>query len=194
MTWLTARELAGLPGMPTSERRTRDKLAALRATGRPRIGRTGGGGLEYDPTALPAETRAALAARAIDNGAAKALALVEPAPLVSFAPPAPPAPPLAPLPLPEPSRRPPSDHDKACADARMVLVSQVLELEPLHGVKKACAILALRLAAGKRRRSCRPPPALPASALAATWSAPAPWSATSRSTGPMVGAACCPPP
>ncbi|MGP3505818.1 DDE-type integrase/transposase/recombinase [Paracidovorax citrulli] len=149
MTWLTARELAGLPGMPTSERRTRDKLVALGASSRPRPGSTGGGGLEYDPASLPAETRAALAARVISTSGSKALALVEQAPVVSFAPPAPPPVPLAPLPAPAPGRRPPSDHDKACADARMVLINQVLELVAIHGVKKACAILALRLASGE---------------------------------------------
>lgn len=36
MTWLTARELAGLPGMPGSERRTRDKLAQLQVPMRSR--------------------------------------------------------------------------------------------------------------------------------------------------------------
>ena len=58
MTWLTAQEIAGLPGMPTSERRTRDKLAALAVESRPRAGRMGGGGLEYNPAGLPEETRA----------------------------------------------------------------------------------------------------------------------------------------
>ncbi|MBF9263373.1 DNA-binding protein, partial [Paracidovorax cattleyae] len=89
MTWLTARELAGLPGMPTSERRTRDKLVALGIENRHRAGRVGGG-LEYDPASLPAETRTALAARVISTSGSKALALVEQAPVVSFAPPAPP--------------------------------------------------------------------------------------------------------
>ena len=50
MTWLTARELAGIAGLPSSERRTRDRLAALgvvRAVGGARLDdrlREGAGG------------------------------------------------------------------------------------------------------------------------------------------------------
>ena len=54
--------------------------------------------------------------------------------------------PLAPLP--DPKRRPPSLTDKATADARMVLVNMVLDLEPLHGIKRACNLVALQLASG----------------------------------------------
>ncbi len=147
MTWLTARELAGLPGMPDSERRTRDKLLRIKAPSRPRAGRDGGGGLEYDTSALPAETRAAIAARTVARATTTALAKVDPAPVVSFAPPEQPLPaPLAPLP--DPKRRPPSLTDKATADARMVLVNMVLDLEPLHGIKRACNLVALQLASG----------------------------------------------
>ncbi|WP_226448945.1 Mu transposase C-terminal domain-containing protein [Acidovorax radicis] len=68
--------------------------------------------------------------------------------LVSFAPPQSPLP--APLvPMPEPTRRPPSLTDKATADARMLLVNMVLDLEPLHGVKRACATVALQFASGQ---------------------------------------------
>lgn len=148
MSWLTARELAGLPGMPASERRTRDKLAALGLCGRIRAGREGGGGLEYDTSALPAETRAAIAARTVAQATSTAMALVEPAPVVSFAPPEKPLPaPLAPSP--EPQRRPPSLADKTTADARLLLVNMVLELEPTHGIKRACAVVALQLASGQ---------------------------------------------
>lgn len=143
MTWLTARELAGMPGMPTSERRTRDKLVALNAPSRTRSGREGGGGLEYDCSALPAETRAALTARSIAEAGALALVTVEPAPVRSFAPPEKPLPDQL---VPVPSRRPPSVADKAVADARVQLVNMLHELVPLHGTKKSCAILAGQIA------------------------------------------------
>ncbi len=148
MIWLTAREIAGLPGMPSTEFRTREKLERLVVPNRPRAGREGGGGLEYDSSALPPETRAAIAARTVAKAASTALAQVDPAPVVSFAPPEKPLPaPLAPAP--EPTRRPPSLTDKATADARMLLVNMVLDLEPLHGIKRACNLVALQLASGQ---------------------------------------------
>ena len=148
MTWLTAREIAGLPGMPSTEFRTRERLGRLGIDNRPRAGREGGGGLEYDTSALPAETRAAIAARTVAKAACTALAQVDTAPVVSFAPPEKPLPaPLAPMP--EPNRRPPSLTDKATADARMLLVNMVLDLEPLHGIKRACNLVALQLASGQ---------------------------------------------
>lgn len=150
MNWLTARELAGLPGMPASERRTRDKLTALAVASRPRQGREGGGGMEYDCSALPAETRAAIAARQIARAGTTALALVEPTPVRAFVPPMP-----APLPQPQPgqlvpvpSHRPPSQADKAVADARMRLVTMVQELVPLHGLKRSCVLLAAQIVTG----------------------------------------------
>ena len=148
MTWLTARELAGLPGMPASERRTRDKLAALAVPSQPRQGREGGGGLEYDCTALPAETRKALALTKVAQAGTTAMSLVEPAPVKSFAPPEKPLPDQL-APVPSPARRPPSMADKCVADARMQLVNMLLELEPLHGVKRASSIIALQLASGQ---------------------------------------------
>ena len=148
MTWLTAREIAGLPGMPGTERRTRERLTRLGITSRPRAGRQGGGGMEYDASALPAETCAAIAARTVTKAARTALAQVDTAPVVSFAPPEKPLPaPLAPSP--EPTRRPPNLTDKATADARMLLVNMVLDLEPVHGIKRACAMVALQLASGQ---------------------------------------------
>lgn len=148
MTYLTARELAGLPGMPGTERRTRERLARLNVPGRPRTGREGGGGMEYDSAALPSPTRAAIAARHITAAGSGAMSVLDPAPVADFAPPERPLPaPLAPVP--EPKRRPPSVADKATADARMLLVNMVLELEPLHGIKRACAVVALQLASGQ---------------------------------------------
>lgn len=146
MSWLTARELAGLPGMPTCEKRTREKLSRLGVLNRPRTGRVGGG-LEYDCSALPADTRAAITARTVAQATTTALSQVDTAPVTAFVPPAPPPPPPTPVaPMPEPSRRPPSLTDTDTANARMVLVNMVMELEPVHGIKKACAILALQLA------------------------------------------------
>lgn len=150
MNWLTARELAGLPGMPASERRTRDKLVALAVASRPRQGREGGGGMEYDCSALPAETRAAIAERQIVKAGSAALAMVEPPPVRSFVPPVP-APTPEPQPgqlVPVPSRRPPSQADKAVADARVRLVNTVMDLVPLHGIKKACTLFAAQLVTG----------------------------------------------
>lgn len=141
MTWLTARELAGLPGMPSSEFRTRGRLARLGTPNRPRAGREGGGGVEYDTASLPAETRRAIATRYVATVAAT---------LAPAAPPEPPAAPqvpavtstaLAPL-----DRRPPSDADRACADARVTLVTTLLGMAATMGVKKAAALLALQLA------------------------------------------------
>lgn len=143
MTWLTARELAGMPGMPSAEFRTREKLKRLGTPSRTRAGREGGGGMEYDCSALPAETRAAITARSISEAGALALVQVEPAPVRSFAPPAKPLPDEL---MPVPSRRPPSIADKAVADARVQLVNMLHDLVPLHGIKKACTILAGQIA------------------------------------------------
>ncbi|MFG5411396.1 DNA-binding protein, partial [Piscinibacter sakaiensis] len=70
MTWLTASELAGMPDMPGTARGARDKLARLGVPSRPRLGREGGGGLEYDTSRLPAPTRQAIAARLVLTHAA----------------------------------------------------------------------------------------------------------------------------
>ncbi|MFT4243539.1 MAG: Mu transposase C-terminal domain-containing protein [Acidovorax sp.] len=144
--WLNPAQLAGLGGLPTSQQRIRKWLHKHAIPSRPRQAK--GGGLEYDCAALPAKLRAALAARHIATAGSTALAQIDPAPVVSFAPPEKPLPaPLAPTP--DPKRRPPSLTDKATADARMVLVNMVLDLEPLHGIKRACAIVALQLATGQ---------------------------------------------
>ncbi|HRL97847.1 MAG TPA: Mu transposase C-terminal domain-containing protein [Acidovorax sp.] len=147
MPWFTIRELSGLPGFEMTPRAVRDKLIRLSTPGRPRTGREGGGGLEYDTSALPAETRAAITARIVAQAATTALALaqVEPAsaPVRSFASPAKPLPDQL---VPVPSRRPPSVADKAVADARVQLVNMLHDLVPLHGIKKGCAILAGQIA------------------------------------------------
>lgn len=148
MTWLSAKELAGLPGMPGSDKGVREKLQRLGTPTRPRPGREGGGGMEYDCSALPAETRAAIAARQIVQAGNTALALVEPTPVRSFVPPAPIPQPQPGQLVPVPSHRPPSQADKAVADARMRLVTMVQELVPLHGLKKSCVLLAAQIVTG----------------------------------------------
>lgn len=141
-TWLTARELAGLPGMPSSERRTRDKLAAMQVPNRPRGGRQGGGGSEYDCSALPAETRQALMLDRVASAGAVIAAHQEAAPE--------PQPPVARVcDLVQADRRPPSQADKAVADARVVLVNQLLDVAALEGLKKSARLLALQLEAGQ---------------------------------------------
>ncbi|MCB1998415.1 MAG: Mu transposase C-terminal domain-containing protein, partial [Rhodoferax sp.] len=132
--------------LPTSERRCRDKLAALGVPARARAGKSGGG-LEYDGAALPAEARAALAARQVTQAGAQALVVTEPE--QAFAPPALPGSPTPPALPDKPMRRPPSQADKDVADARVLLVNMVHELGPVHGVKRACATVALQLASGQ---------------------------------------------
>eukprot|EP00456_Euglypha_rotunda_P029177 TRINITY_DN228_c0_g1_i10.p1 TRINITY_DN228_c0_g1~~TRINITY_DN228_c0_g1_i10.p1 ORF type:complete len:732 (-),score=136.37 TRINITY_DN228_c0_g1_i10:887-3082(-) len=147
-SWFTARELAGLPGMPSSERRTRDRLARLGVVSRQRAGREGGGGCEYDGSALPAETRKALL---IDRIVKASAPTVVEAAVVSPAIPQAVKPELAKgaTLLPAVDRRPPSLHEKACADARLILVNQVLDLARINGTTKACQLMALQLASGE---------------------------------------------
>lgn len=59
--WYGAAELAGLPGLPGTERRVRSKADAEGWRHRPRLGR--GGGREYAFSSLPPQTQAALALR-----------------------------------------------------------------------------------------------------------------------------------
>ncbi len=108
--WLTAAELAGLPGMPTSEFRTRAKLKELGTPFRVREGRKGGGGREFDTSALPATTQRALLSKQLRGEplqlpVAAAVATIS-QPVASLAPSAP----------------PPSRAAAQCADARAQLV------------------------------------------------------------------------
>ena len=120
--WLNPAQLAGLPGLPTSQKSIREWLHKHAIPSRPRQAK--GGGMEYDCAALPQKLRTAIAARQIATAGSTALAQVDTAPVVSFAPPEKPLPaPLAPMP--EPNRRPPSLTDKATADARMLLVNML---------------------------------------------------------------------
>ena len=137
-TWLTARELAGLPGMPSTEFRTRARLAKLGIRTRARPGR--GGGQEFDCSALPAETRIALMINQVAQ-AGGAIAAHDEQPFEVSA--------KVNLPLTTAQRRPPSQADKAVADARVLLVNQLLELQHLHGIKRAANLLALQLASGE---------------------------------------------
>lgn len=61
MNWANARELAGLPGFPGSERRAREAAARMGLPSRPRSGRDGG--VEYFVEALPPAARLEWAAR-----------------------------------------------------------------------------------------------------------------------------------
>lgn len=142
--WLTARELAGLPGFEVSERRTLDKLKALGVKHRARAGR--GGGKEYDCSALPPETQRALMITQVANAASLVAASPEATDLTSFAPPAQ-APAQTPA-LPGQGRRPPSQTEKAVADSRVILVTQLLELASTAGTTRASQLLALQLASG----------------------------------------------
>jgi putative transposase len=138
-TWLTARDLAGLPGMPGTERRTRERLLKLNVPSRARAGR--GGGQEFDCSKLPAETRTALMIDKVATAGGAIAAHTEALALDS----------QTGINLPavtEPERRPPSQADKAVADARVVLVTQLLDLQHFHGIKKAVNLLALQLSAG----------------------------------------------
>lgn len=141
MTWLTAREIAGLPCFVMSERATRDKLTRLSIPHRLRPGRLGGGGMEYDCSALPEETRAAITARTIQAAGSKALEVVDTPPVRSFLPPA--------SPVSSAISRVPSQAEKDVADARVRLVNLVLELVPLHGLRRACQLLAARIITGE---------------------------------------------
>lgn len=142
MTWLTAREIAGLPGMPSCAKRTREKLLRLSIPSRPRIGRVGGG-IEFDCSALPEETRLAIATNAIQAAGTKALAVVDTPAARSFVPPPPKTS------IPNSSVRVPSQAEKDVADARVRLVNLVLELVPLHGLRRACQLLAARIITGE---------------------------------------------
>lgn len=143
--WFTAAQLAGLPGLPGSERRTRDALQRLGVRSRQRPGRHGGGGLEYDPAGLPAETRQALMLDRISS-AAVVVAAAAPVP-DAVAAPAPQVPAVAsPTPVAVAARRPPSQAESACADARLILVQQMLELAHIQGTTRAAQLLALQLA------------------------------------------------
>ncbi|HSV78447.1 MAG TPA: Mu transposase C-terminal domain-containing protein [Ramlibacter sp.] len=134
-TWLTARDLAGLPGMPSTEFRTRAKLLKLNIPARARAGR--GGGQEFECSALPSETRTALMINQVAQASAVIAAHAEvPAEVC----------PKVNLPQPVAERRPPSQADKAVGDARVVLVNQLLDLQRLHGTKRAASLMALQLA------------------------------------------------
>ena len=155
MNWLTARDIAGLPGFLLSERRCRDKLAALQVPYRSRAGR--GGGLEYDCAALPEQTRQALMINTVATAANPAVqqpALADS--LTALTPPPAPSLPVALTPvapaavvLAAPERRPPSHADKQVADSRMQLVDQLLALAATNGTTKAGHMLALQLASGQ---------------------------------------------
>lgn len=144
--WLTAKELAGLPGMLDSERRTRDRLLQLGIPNRPRAGR--GGGREFEAAALPFETRQALMLTQVAQAGTAIAASAESAATEGFSPP--PASPIhPPATLPVPPERPASQADRAVADCRVILVNHVLQLAQTNGTTRACQMLAMQLATEK---------------------------------------------
>lgn len=147
--WLTAKELAGLPGMLDSERRTRDRLLQLAIPNRPRAGR--GGGREFEASALPFETRQALMLTQVVQAGHAIAANAESTAPEGFAPPTLPIPLPGnqPATLPTPPSRPASQADRAVADCRVILVNQVLALAEVNGTTRACQMLAMQLANGQ---------------------------------------------
>lgn len=139
MKWLTANELAGLPGMPNCSKRTREKLTRMGIPSRPRAGRVGGG-LEYDGSALPEETRAAIAAKQISTAGSVALAAIDVPAVPSFV-----STTVEHVPT---VARIPSQSEKDVADARVRLVNMVHELVHMHGLRNACQLLAARITTG----------------------------------------------
>lgn len=59
-TWFSVAELAGMPGMPSSKRRTKDKVERLAKPTQVRQRQNRGGGKEYHISSLPPETQAHL--------------------------------------------------------------------------------------------------------------------------------------
>ena len=114
--WLTAAQLAGLPGVPGSDRRTRDWLQRIGVPHRPAAGKRGGGGTEWDCSALPDATRAALLARQIEAAAPPPAALPAPAPAPA-------------VPATKAAGRVPSRSEAACADARLALLNHAYGLQ-----------------------------------------------------------------
>ena len=135
--WLTAAHLAGLPGLPGSERRCREWLARTRVPQRQAAGKHGGGGVEWDCSALPEATRAALMLRQVQQ-AAVALptpAAIEISPNRNLVRPTPSAPRVA------------SRQEAACADARLALLNQAYALQAAgRSLEAAFTLLAHQLA------------------------------------------------
>jgi putative transposase len=141
--WHTAAELAamGLPDWPGSEFRSRAKLKALGVPSRTREGRLGGGGLEFDTSALPVAVRRALLAHRL-----RAEHTLVPGPSVGASSAAVCAPAPAAVAT-QATRTPPSRTDAACADARVVLVNHLRNLAQAEGgMTKATKLLARQLA------------------------------------------------
>lgn len=139
MNWLTASELAGLPGMPASEFRTRAKLQELGVPSRLRAAR--GGGREYDCSALPAETRQSLMVASVHQAPTLPAAPESTGPVDLVA--------VTPATLPVARRTPPSHADSACADARAVLMRKLADLAATcGGITAAANLLSHQLAQG----------------------------------------------
>lgn len=138
--WLTAAELAGLPGMPGSEFRTRAKLAELAVPNRKREGAKGGGGREFDTRALPPATQRALIHRQMQTMPAAD----EPQPLAELV-----AQPVAALPAVALAAPPPTRAASECADARALLVRHLQAMaDGGLGMTRATEVFSHQLAQG----------------------------------------------
>ena len=142
---MTAAELAGLPGLPSSERRAREWLDRIKVPARPRAGRVGGG-REFDTSVLPEATRKAVLAIQVQRAASSvslpgaieqsqaAAELVAPANA---------------SPVAVATNRPPaSAAEAACADARTILVQHLIGTAMLMGITRATQALSLTLSDG----------------------------------------------
>ena len=129
-THYTAKELAGLPGMPSAKKTVIALAARENWPWRKREGR--GGGREYSIEALPAETREALLAQA----AAHLPAVVPPAPLPALR--------AESLPTPATLAR----WQRDIMDARCAILNHVDTLAEIHGVVKAVKKIVLQAKTG----------------------------------------------
>lgn len=145
MTWRTASELAamGLPGLPGSEFRMRQYLDRIGVPSRQRSGRCGGGGREFDTTALPEEARRVVLAASVQAVTLPGL-IEDVPPTESFLPAPKPVAALVPA-----GRKPPTKADAACADARTQLVQHLVGAAMLIGITRAAAALSEQLKTGE---------------------------------------------
>ncbi|TXI20189.1 MAG: integrase [Roseateles sp.] len=139
--WRTAAELAGLPGLPTSERRTRDWLVRIGVPSRQRAG--AGGGREFDVEHLPDEARRALMTQQVAQ--ATLPGLLEQPPVETFNPPAI----KEQLPAAARTQRTPSKAEAACADGRLQLVQHLIGSAMIVGITRAAQALSDQLATGE---------------------------------------------
>lgn len=134
--WLTAAAMPALPGLPSSERRRRDWLSRQGVPQRKAQGRSGGGGVEWDCSQLPAAMRQALLVLQVQGAAESQPAATVAASTTAVSQQA-------------TRRAPPTDADRSCADARVALVHHMRQMaDEGLGIKQAAEALAQRLSTG----------------------------------------------